>query len=455
MLVSFSVSNFRSFSTEESFSMVASSRLAGAHEDHAIAIPDSTEKVLKTAAIYGANGAGKSNLFKALQYLKSVALEPRPKNGGTRRDAFRFGGEPTDPSCFDLQFIAADKLYRFGCKLNDQRIVEEWLVRVEGGREKPLYERITSEDGNVEVEAPSWKGKKLRALIIIGGAQNQSFLATILATLEKSDLDEELRAIVAWFQDGLNLVGPDDRFAFLGAKLAKESELLEFAGDFLKMSSTGVDRLSVQKSEITEDELRNFLPVSMAAQIMDKLRDEGAAGLLMPLGSGNDLLIERTDKDHFCRITIHAEHQQQSGDTIALDLGEESDGTRRLLDLIPALHDLRSNNAIYFIDEIDRSLHPMLVRKFLESFLNSCDGGQRQIIVTTHESSLLDLDLLRRDEIWFAEKDAASATRLYSLADFNVRKDLEIRKHYLQGRFGAVPFLGNIDQLMTAEQGLK
>ena len=94
-------------------------------------------------------------------------------------------------------------------------------------------------------------------------------------------------------------------------------------------------------------------------------------------------------------------------------------------------------------------MHPILVREFLDFFLKSCAGGKRQIIVTTHESNLLDLDLLRRDEIWFAEKDAAGATRLYSVVDFKVRKDLEIRKHYLQGRFGAVPFLGNLDLLLT------
>jgi len=136
---------------------------------------------------------------------------------------------------------------------------------------------------------------------------------------------------------------------------------------------------------------------------------------------------------------------------VPLELSQESDGTQRLLQLIPALHHLRTSSAVYFIDEIDRSLHPMLVRAFLESFLKS-GGGQGQIIVTTHESSLLDQDLLRRDEIWFAEKDYSGATKLYSLIDFKVRNDLEIRKHYLQGRFGAVPFLGSIDRLVE-EQG--
>jgi AAA15 family ATPase/GTPase len=126
---------------------------------------------------------------------------------------------------------------------------------------------------------------------------------------------------------------------------------------------------------------------------------------------------------------------------VPLDLTEESDGTRRLLNLIP-------RSTTLFIDEVDRSLHPMLVWKFLEFFLRWCAGCRGQIIVTTHESNLLDLDLLRRDEIWFAEKDQTAAMRLYSMADFKVRKDHEIRKHYLQGRFGAVPFLGNMDRLL-------
>jgi AAA15 family ATPase/GTPase len=116
---------------------------------------------------------------------------------------------------------------------------------------------------------------------------------------------------------------------------------------------------------------------------------------------------------------------------------------------MPALHGLHSSTKVYFIDEIDRSLHPNLVWEFVNFYLKSCSGCQAQVIITTHESSLLDLDLLRRDEIWFAEKDSTSATRLYSLTDFNVRKDLEIRKHYLKGRFGAVPFLGDLDRLLA------
>lgn len=449
MIVSFSVSNFRSFWSEETFSLVASNRLAGSHDEHALPIPNSDEKVLRTAVLYGANGAGKSNLFKALWYLRSVALRPRKKGGGTGREAFRFGGSAGDPTSLDLLFIAEGKLYRFGFKADDQRILEEWLVRVEGGRERTLYERTTSESGKVTIEAQGLKtaGEKLQALVTVGGPQNQSFLATIHVTLDGSELGDELNGILAWFKAGLQLIRPDAPFAALGHSLAKDPNLTKFAGEFLKSSSTGVDHLEVSKSEITEDELRALLPENLFSRVLKDVREEEDGTALFNWGDGKEFLIERTDKNHYYRITIQAAHEHVAGKVIPIDLSEESDGTRRLLNLLPALHRLRTKGVVYFIDEIDRSLHPILVLKFLDFFLKSCAGGNRQVIVTTHESNLLDLDLLRRDEIWFAEKDQEAATRLYSMSDFKVRKDLEIRKHYLQGRFGAIPFLGNLDRL--------
>ncbi|WP_181050135.1 ATP-binding protein [Methylobacter tundripaludum] len=453
MIVSFSVANFRSFLEEETFSLVASNRVSGSHEGHAFPIPDSKEKVLKTAVLYGANGAGKSNLFKAFNYLKTIALKPRKKNSGTGRETFRFSAESSEPSSFDLQFIADNKLYRFGFKLDDQRIIEEWLVRVKGAREIPVYERITDENGKVTIEAKG-KGRKLQALATVGGPQNQSFLATIQATLDVADFGKELTEVLVWFNSSLTLIAPDASFARLGHLLDSDSNFREFASEFLKSSSTGVDHLQVHRSEITEDELRSLLPKRIVSKVLDDVRDEEDGTVLLQLGEGNELLIERTDENHFYRIRIQAAHEHEAGNKVSLDLTEESDGTRRLLNLIPALHQLRTNSGVFFIDEIDRSMHPILVREFLDFFLKSCDGGQRQIIVTTHESNLLDLELLRRDEIWFAEKDANAVTHLYPLTDFKVRNDLEIRKHYLHGRFGAIPFLGNLDRLAATDKDM-
>ena len=451
MIVSFSVSNFRSFLSEETFSLVASSRLSGGHEEHTTPIPDCQEQVLRTAIIYGANGAGKSNLFKALRYFKALALGSTNKNNETGRIPFRFQEVISTPSTFELHFITNNKLYQFGVKVTDNQILEEWLIQKVGNREKIIYERISSEDGKVTVKAPGLKsaGEKIKALVTVGGPKHQTFLATVNVTLDEPSRGKELSHVINWFNRSLILIGPDDFYASLGHLLATDNNFKKFAGEFLKYSSTGVDHLKVNKKEITEDNLRTLLPESLVSRVLKDITKDENGQAVVRLSNGNELFVERTDQNHYYSITIHAAHELQSGKFMPLELSNESDGTRRLLNLIPALHRLRTTNTVYFIDEIDRSMHPILVRKFLEFFLKSCEVGQRQIIVTTHESNLLDLDLVRRDEIWFAEKDHNAATKLYSLVDFKVRKDLEIRKHYLQGRFGAIPFLGNLDQLLT------
>jgi AAA15 family ATPase/GTPase len=439
MIVSFSVSNFRSFSSEETFSLVASNRLSGRHDQHAVPIPDSSEHVLRTAVLYGANGAGKSNLFKALRYMKSVASEPRPKNSGTGREAFRLEGETNEASLFDLQFIAQEKLYRFGFKIDDHRIREEWLVRIVGGREKALYERVTDDAGSVSIQVPGVAGKKVQALATVGGPQNQSFLATVQANLEAPDFGDELGAVLGWFKRALKLIAPDESSVnALGLILKSDPDLLEFASDFLKNSSTGIDHLEIAKDEVSRDELHGMLDEQIKFRGF-KDQDDSAS---VRIDHGQPFEFERAGENRWNLIRIQAAHEHRPGEVVPFELTEESDGTQRLLHLIPALHDLRKGG-VYFIDEIDRSLHPMLVRNFLEFFLKSCGGSQSQLVMTTHESNLLDQELLRRDEIWFAEKDSAGATHLYSLMDFKVRNDLEIRKHYLQGRFGAVPFLGD------------
>lgn len=451
MIVSFSVENFRSFLGEETLSLVASKRLAGKFEDHALPIPDSDEQVLKTAVIYGANGAGKSNLFRALQYFKGLALNPRKKNAGTGREAFRLAGAPQDPSSFDLQFVAKGRLYRFGIKVDDQKVLEEWLVRVEGGREKPLYERVTEANDAVTVDAgglTDGANAKLRALFTVGGPPNQSFLATIKATLGEADIGEELKGIFDWFEARLKLIDPNVSVPELGHLLSKDEKLRDFSERFLRHSSTGVDRLSVKKSEIAENDLFGIIPESLVRDALDGFDNERDGAILFGIGTPEtNLLIERTAENKYFSLTIQAEHDCASGNSVPLELKDESDGTRRLLELIPALHYADDDGAVYVIDEIDRSLHPLLVYEFVKYFLQLAQGVRHQLIVTTHESNLLDLELLRRDEIWFAEKDRASATHLYSLSDFKVRTDLEIRKHYLHGRFGAVPFFGSLDRL--------
>ncbi len=451
MLISFSVGNFRSFSDEQTLSFVASKKLAS-HSNHLFPIPDTKQHVLRMAVMYGANGAGKSNLFKALSFAKSIAVGTRAKGATTGREAFCFPNHSEEPSSFDLQFISEGGVYRYGFKVSDNHITEEWLFKVKGSRERILYERITESEGKVIISSPGFKSAdKVSLLAEIGGPQNQSFLATVIATIDSTDVSADIRAVSNWFQLHLNLIGPHDPIEPIGHTLSTDSEFLQFAGDFLRSSSTGVERLNVDKVEISEEELTRLLPKHVKDKLLADLESDGEGTAIVSLGKDVEVLLERKDSNQFYRITIQATHKTSANYVGSLDLSEESDGTRRLLQLMPVLHRAKSDSEVYFVDEIDRSMHPMLIWKFLESFVRSCCDGDSQLIVTTHESNLLDLDLFRRDEIYFVEKNDSLATQVYSLMDFKVRKDLEIRKHYLQGRFGAVPFLGNVDRLVELE----
>jgi uncharacterized protein len=458
MLVSFSVSNFRSIRDEVTLSMVASKRLStgeNSHEHHTVAIPDSDERVLRAAVIYGANGAGKSNLFKALKYCRRLAITAKSKaDAGTSREPFKLGSSREHTSTFDIRFIANDRLYRSFFRVDDDRIVEEYLVREQRGRDSLIYERITSEQGKVIVElGPAFeKNAKLQALATVGGPQHQTFLASILANLEKDDIGEDLASVLNWYDNSLKLIGPNQSIAPMGAMLDTHEDFTSFAGDFLKSASTGVDHLVVDKKALAEDELKAMLPAVVFAQTVKSLREnkEHIAVLTNQL-NGVEYVFKKGEGDKFYSYTVSAAHVCPEGDIVPLDLSEESDGTRRLLNLLPAIKQFARVEEAYFIDEIDRSLHPVLIWNFMKQFLDSQASNRHQVIVTTHDTILLDQELLRRDEIWFVEKDAALGTNAYSLADYRVRKDLQVRKHYLSGRFGAIPFPGSLDRLTQQE----
>src|ERR1700733_12626327 len=195
MILSFSVENFRSFSSEATLSLVASGRLAGEHGHHAIAIPGSSAKVLRTAVIYGANGAGKSNLFKALSFLQSAVVPFSGRDGeGTGREAFRFGDRSDAPSAFDLQFVADERLYRYVIKLDDKQVTEEWLGEGADGRERMIFKR--GQDRDVVLGDQVKVHTRLVALATVGAAPNQSFLRTIgRAALGVSDVGTALSSV--------------------------------------------------------------------------------------------------------------------------------------------------------------------------------------------------------------------------------------------------------------------
>lgn len=459
MLVTFSVSNFRSFNEERTFSMVASKRFTD-HPDHARLIPKADESVLRAAAVYGPNAAGKSNLVKALSFLKEFVLGGRRRDSGTGRERFRLAATQETPTSFDLQYLADGRLYRYQLSLNDEEVTQESLAEVINCRERTVFER-TTDDGIVDVRVEAADASpKLKALATVGGPAKRAFAQTIWGNLDQREFGEELLGLLQWLSAQRVMSFESDSFLRL---MARSPELRAFVAGFLRDASTGVQSLNIRRErlgsagDVARKTFRTVRPTHTAqeAEWIKSQEPSDAEAIVLEgtsvfeglLSGALGQVIEADPDGQLHRLSLDLLHQSEELKAERFEVSDESDGTARLLELLPALHHAKSQPSVLMIDELDRSLHPMLARQFVETFLRECGGQPSQLIFTTHDTNLLDLDLLRRDEIWFAEKDPAGATHLYSLSDFQVRQDLDIRKNYLRGRFGAIPFLGGFDRL--------
>lgn len=450
MLLSFSVANFRSFRVEQSLSTLASKRLGPcAGSAHVYPLPGTQEHALRVAALYGANAAGKSNVVRACLALQRLVCEGTDPGDEMPRDPFLLDDSSrNEPTSFEVQFVQDGTVFRYGACFDAQRVHEEWLSAYEGKKERSLFARTSTDTGDTTVElGPAATGEssttKLRSLAEVAARPNQLFLNEVRNLDNPQAQGVRLHCVIQWFTSTLKVIPPGAAFVSLIEKVASEEEFARFASEFLRDASTGISSLETESLEIPKSQ---FPPA-----VLDTLEGERHDRYLpAPLPVGWEF-VKETGGDTVKIRRIVASHVDEERRTVQLPLNKESDGSQRLLHLLPALYQLAKHPRVYVVDELERSMHPMLARKFVEFFVKAGDGSNSQLIFTTHESGLLDLDLIRRDGIWFAEKDRDGATHLYSLADFKVRNDLRIDKGYLQGRFGAVPFLNGLDRLIERQ----
>lgn len=458
MLISFTVENFRSFRSEQTLNMAASTRVGAGHDDHCRKIEGENIRLLPLAVMYGANGAGKSNMIKAMRYAAWMVLEgPRPGKH-TAREAFAHLEETRAvPSTFDFRFLTQGRICRFGFQVSDSQVESEWLIVEQSGQEKVVYERTTDPTGKVDIkvgtplieEATTGRSHVMAfsQFAKSSGRANQLFLRAIHENVGADSQGEWVGPALLWFKNSLAIIDPGESMHGLHRLLTTSKEFASFSSSYLKSVSTGVDELiSVRTEELPFERARDMIPFGLAANLTetDFSQDE-VADFTLPDGTMRALT--RGDNGGYFVNTIATKHHAENDKSFELPLAAESDGTRRLLHLLPVLYPKTINAEVIVIDEIDRSLHPLLTRQFVESFLKVSMHANRQMLLTTHDTILLDLELLRRDEIWFVEKDKNSATSLYSMSEFPVRKDLRLHRGYMQGRFGAIPFLGDLEKL--------
>lgn len=442
VLVDFFVSNFRSYKSEQGLNMVANGRIQS-HDSHLLPIVGQDKHALKAAVVYGANASGKSNLVLAMDFARDFVVNG-PKTI-KRISANQFGRSTGTPSQFQFLFQSKGYLFDYGFEINREKIVSEWLVVESSETTKTEITIFKRELNEVTIgkfsrlagyEASSGV---LKTLISLGIKPNQLFLNHVLKSTSEDKRGEVLNAAITWLQHGLNIILPKSSHISLISLIDSDNDFCNWATRFLESSSTGITAMKVEATRIQAEDL----PPGMV-----ELLQQGAN----IASEGIEFGLDDSDSSTVIRRNLKMTHSTGE-ESFELPHSEESDGTQRLLELLPALYQYGVSKSEYdgdstfVVDELDRSLHPVLAHAFLKFFLETNHEKSHQLIVTTHETHLLDSDLLRRDEIWFVEKDKSQQSRIYSLLDFKIRKDLRLEKGYLQGRFGGIPFVGNMDKL--------
>ncbi len=448
MLLRFSCENFRCFSDPCVLEMTASAD--NRHPDHLRASSRiGAEPVLSLAGIYGPNGHGKTKLIEGLHLVEMLVL-------GMSEEAMRqvvpFRLKKTlrdKPSKFVVWFRNENVDYEYGIILDNKKIHQEWLFETEKRKEtllfsrkiKPSHEEYTYEFGSKlrRSSSPTKTVSMEDYLKVIGTGTDKS--TTFLFEAREKRVTRLNRAF-DWFQNKLMVINAEASYAPLLMRSINESSFLKEISNSIKSSGTGIKSIAV-KNEIIEKSAALATLDGVDGDIFKHLESLEEDEYLSV--SGNDGL-EMSVRDLGDKLEVHRLSTMHSADDgeQEFSLSDESSGTRRLFDLYPMFHIAAERDAVFVVDELDRKLHPLLSYELIQKFANL---GKGQLIFTTHTTHLLDLDLLRRDEVWLLQKDKDGASELYSLSDFKIRPDLDIRKGYLQGRFGAVPFFGSVRDL--------
>lgn len=411
LIVDFSVANFRSFKEKQTLSMVAASfsehlenNTCGSGEENI------EERLLRSAAIYGANGAGKTNILRALQMMQNIIIHSANPDFKLPYYPFKFSaasrGSPTE---FVTTLIQDGTRYQYGFSIKDDHIEKEWLKGFVHARGRMLFERSYDEKTQNYFWNFSTYLKGQRALWSESTRPNALFLST---AVQFNSI--QLLPLYAWFQKRLVVIfGQEGLNAGLTINLLNQDsgkkQLLSF------LASAGLN-------EITDIGLK---------------REQISHGL--PI-LGNNHIIEHRPNQLPNLLRVSFKHPSDVPEHAYLEWQEESAGTQTIFRNAGAWINLLQNGEVLLIDEIETNLHPLLVEFLINQFHSSKNNPQNaQMLFTTHNTTLMDQKLFRRDQFWFAEKNDQGESHLYPLQKFKPRNDAVLENWYKQGRYGAVP----------------
>ena len=414
MLLEFRVANFRSIRGEQVLSLVASKDSSLQATNVFLNTAKAVPPALCGAAIYGANASGKSNILKAMHFMSFVVQECMniPADKSIPVTPFRLDRESLNAaSMFEATFSLDGVRYQYGFRLDSRRVLEEWLLVYKSSKPQQWFTRaFNPKTGRDEYGFSSYLTGQ-RKVWQESTRSNALFLSTAVQLNSES-----LRPIFIWLTGHLVFFapemnpGPDFSISLLQQEHGRKRIL-----DFLRGADLSIDHIDL----VTRKGVTSHVDFELTTGRTTIRNHEGE--FLVPLFG----------------------HVAEAGEA-KFELPDESLGTQRLFALSGPILDILQSGKTLVVDELDASLHPLLVRKLVGLFQNpDINAKGAQLIFTTHDTTLMSQDLFRRDQIWFTEKDAGQATVLYPLLDFSPRRKEALEKGYLAGRYGAVPFFAD------------
>lgn len=418
MLIQFTVKNWRSIRDEQTIIMTKA--VGDEMRDTNTFQPTApgTTELLRSIAIYGPNASGKSNLLNAMKTMQTIVVESatqRVRGDDLPLVPFLLDNETEQaPTEFEMIFIAEQIRYQYGFSATRQRIVQEWLLVYPVKRARKWFTREWDEaKGDYAWEmGASLQGQK--QLWQDATRQNALFLSTAVQLNS-----QQLQPVYDWFLKTLHLANVSGWSpTFTAALCKKDTKQRNQVLAFLKAADIDIHDVSVESEKFTAKHLPDDMPEDIKNQILADLNDKEV-------------------------LDIKTIHQSKQGKSVSFDFEDESDGTRKIFAFAGPWLDSLANGYVLVIDELHDNLHPKMIQ-FLVAFFHNSDTNQKnaQLIFTTHETSILNQEIFRRDQIWFCEKDSDQATKIYPLSDFSPRKGREnLEANYLAGRYGALPYL--------------
>lgn len=447
MLIRVVATNFRSYGQETEFNMLPSQNVR--RFDWHVHNSAKGVNVLRTAVIYGANGAGKSGLVKALGRLQEMVMRGSVPPSYFR-DANKFN-QAEEPVSLEIEFGTDDNQFSYGVSYKGSVCVEEWLYSTMKTMPVCIFERKYDEKtGKISISLKADKREEAKSRLLVSLLETNLLKSNELL-LSKHEVvkNKHITEAFNWIINKLAVIYPETHSTSIFDERYSDDTFKIQSEKLIAALDLGINGLTLKDEDIESFKARIAEWPELIQgidRIIKRLAKQPEGEQSVFLDSGLFTVSIRREGDKFYARRVQVRHAVNEG-LYDFELKEESDGTQRVFDFLPMMQNVKKNDYTFVIDEIDRSLHPMLVRALVSKIVLDKDM-KGQLIFTTHDAGLLDGRIFRNDEIWFAEKDRKTQnTNLYTLDEFRPRADLDIEKGYLNGRFGAIPFLAKLNEL--------